>query len=145
MSSDKNPRKVSRSARSARRKTTETCARRETPAVDQTATLIDDLRQMQQHRAAGSLCATHKGRRRSTCPETASTSWNTRSTDPSPARPSTSAGDDRREGRITDFERWQMAAIHDELDAQRQEYVGDANDPSASAHPERISSSARNP
>ena len=121
MSSDKNPRKVSRSVRSARRKTTETCVGRETPAVDQTATLIDDLRQMQQHRAAGSLCATHKGRRRSTCPETASTSWNTHRTDPSSARPSTSTGGDRRDGRQTtgpDRRYWCQWRWEDDMDTR---------------------------
>ena len=53
MSSDKKPRKASRSARSARRKTTETCAGREAPAMDQTAALIDGLKQMQQTPGSG--------------------------------------------------------------------------------------------
>ena len=53
MSTDKDPRKVSRSARSVQRKAPEPCAGREASAIDQAATLIDDLRQMQQTPGSG--------------------------------------------------------------------------------------------
>ena len=43
--------------------------------------------------------------------------------------------------RITDFERRQMAAVRDDLDAEYRQHVGTADAPAASAHPERISSS----
>ena len=43
--------------------------------------------------------------------------------------------------RITDFGRRQMAAVRDDLDAEYQNHVGLADAPTASAHPERISSS----
>lgn len=45
--------------------------------------------------------------------------------------------------RITDFERRQMAAVHDDLDAEYRQHVGTADAPAASANPERISSSSR--
>ena len=45
--------------------------------------------------------------------------------------------------RITDFERRQMAAVRDDLDAEYHQHVGLADAPAASAHPERISSSPR--
>ena len=50
---DKLPRKVSRSAPSAQRKAAEPRAIRETPAIDQTAALIDDLKQMQRTPGSG--------------------------------------------------------------------------------------------
>ena len=45
--------------------------------------------------------------------------------------------------RITDFERCQMAAVRDDLDAEYHQHVGLADAPTASAHPERISSNPR--
>ena len=45
--------------------------------------------------------------------------------------------------RITDFERRQMAAVRDDLDAEYRKHVGAADAPAASAHPTRISSSSR--
>ena len=53
MSTNKDPRKVSRSARSAQRKATDACAGREAPVIDQTAALIDDLKQMQRTPGSG--------------------------------------------------------------------------------------------
>ena len=53
MSTDKDPRKVSRSARSAQRKAIDVCAGREAPVIDQTSALIDDLKQMQQTPGSG--------------------------------------------------------------------------------------------
>ena len=53
MSTDKAPGKRSQSARSVQRKVTEPCTGHEAPATDQTAALIDDLKQMQQTPGSG--------------------------------------------------------------------------------------------
>ena len=45
--------------------------------------------------------------------------------------------------RITDFERRQMAAVRDDLDAEYHQHVGLADAPVALAHPGRISSTTR--
>ena len=52
----------------------------------------------------------------------------------------TRASEHWRAIRITDFERRQMAAVRDDLDAEYRQHVGAAHAPSTSAHPERISS-----
>ena len=53
----------------------------------------------------------------------------------------TRASERLRAIRISDFERRQMAAVHDDLDAEYQKHVGLADAPATSTHPERISSS----
>ena len=53
MSTDNAPGKRPQSARSVQRKVTEPCVGHEAPAIDQTAALIDDLKQMQQTPGSG--------------------------------------------------------------------------------------------